>query len=167
MKRHYSIVKTEWLNENLNCEVIATFNSSDDAKQYFNSYHKEFFNHMEENYTACNFEWKEDFKVYCYCLEGCAELAMLCASDDESVKQKIVGVIKHLGEEGATETEKYVEIYSDVTYNGMELAQMIWLGDTATLQAYFLDEHNEGWFADWSDLPEDTQNEIGKLSIWD
>ena len=78
-----------------------------------------------------------------------------------------MSVVKFLGEEGETETEKYVEIYSDITYKGMELAQMIWFGDTEKLQAYFLDEHDEGWFADWEDLPEDVQNDIAKLHIWD
>lgn len=166
MKKHYSIVKTEWLNDNLNVEVISTSNSNDDAKHYFDSYHKEFFSYMEENYTDCNFEWKEDFKVYCYCLEGCAELALLVASDDTSEKRKVISMVKHMGEVGSTETEKYVEIYADVTYNGMELAQMIWLGDTATLQAYFIDERNEGLFVDWDDLSEEKQKEIANLSIW-
>jgi len=167
MKQHFNIVKSAWLHENLNCEVIASFDYKDDAEHYFQSAQKEFFDEMKKNYTACNYEWREDFKVYCFCNEGCAELALLVASEDTFAKSKVLSMVKKMGEIGTTETEKYVEIYSDITYNGMELAQMIWLDDTATLQAYFIDEHNEGLFVDWDDLSEEKQKEIANLSIWE
>lgn len=167
MKQHFSIVKTEWLNENLNCEVIVTLDTKEDAEHYFNNVQREFSEYMEKNYTACNYEWKEDFKLYCYCCEGCAELALLVASSDESSKRKIVSVIKHLGEEGTTKTEKYVDIFAKIEYENMTLEQMVYFGDTDTLSAYFLDESNNGYFVDWHDLSEALQNEIANLSIWD
>ena len=167
MKQHYTIVKTEWLYENLSSEAIASFDSKDDAEHYFNSIVKDFSAEMEESYTACNYEWVEDFKVYCYCNEGCAELALLASSDDESAKRKIVSIIKHLGEVGTTDTEKYVDIYAKIKMNDMELAQMVYFGDTAKLSAYFLDKDNEGHFYDWNDIDETTQKEISNLAIWD
>lgn len=167
MKQHFNIVKSAWLHENLTCEVIASFDYKNDAEHYFQSIQKEFFDEMEMNYTACNYEWKEDFKVYCYCIEGCAELALLVASDDTSAKRKVLSMVKHLGEVGTTETERYVEIYAEVYIDGKELAQMVYFGDTDTLSAYLLDENNEGSFIDWDDLSEEKQKEIANLSIWD
>lgn len=80
--------------------------------------------------------------------------------------ETIIEILKREGEEGCTKTERYVEIYDNVTLDNMELAQMIWLGDEGVLQAYFLDENNEGTFIDWDDLPEKTKNEILNLKKW-
>jgi len=167
MKQHFNIVKSAWLHENLNCEVIASFDYKNDAEHYFQSIQKEFFDEMEKNYTACNYEWREDFKVYCFCNEGCAELALLVSSDDTSAKRKVLSMVKHMGEVGTTETERYVEIYAEVYIDGKELAQMVYFGDTDTLSAYLLDENDEGSFIDWDDLSEEKQKEIANLSIWD
>lgn len=167
MKQHFSIVKTEWLNENLSCEVIVTLDTKEDAEHYFNNIQREFSEYMEKNYTACNYEWKEDFKLYCYCCEGCAELALLVASDDTSEKRKVLSMVKNMGEVGTTETERYVEIYAEVYIDGKELAQMVYFGDTDTLSAYLLGQNDEGSFIDWDDLSEEKQKEIANLSIWD
>lgn len=82
-------------------------------------------------------------------------------------KEEIKEVIKNEGEIGCTDTERYIEIFDLVKFNGMELAQLIYLGDEDVLEAYFLDNNDEGWFIDWDDLDNETQKAIENLSIWD
>lgn len=81
--------------------------------------------------------------------------------------QEIIDIIKNEGEEGCTKTERYIDVYDPIMVNDMSLAQLVYLGDEDVLEAYFLDNNDEGWFVDWDDLDNETQKEIENLSIWD
>ena len=89
-------------------------------------------------------------------------------------KNEIIGILNAEGEVGCTETERYIEIYEDLNldelnldeFKGMELYQMVWLGEERVLQAYFLDKYNEGHFYDWKDLPIAIKIRICDLKVW-
>lgn len=97
-------------------------------------------------------------------------------------KDEMADIIKHNGEVGSTEQERYIEIYEGtmatikIDSNGgldengtpimVELAQLVYFMDEDKLYAYLVDELDYGYMVEYEHLDENLQQEIANYDFW-